>query len=249
MRHVRFRDPAGSIRIGEWTDEGIRAAGRAYDLDQVDVLPPVEPSKVVCVGFNYEAHLDDPHLEGRDIEVPDRPVLFLKTPNTISGHGDTVTVPEHITVDFEAEIGVVIREQCKYISEEEAMDVVRGFTCVNDLSNHNEMDDDEYLVRVKAFDNAAPMGPVIASPDRVPAEATIELRVNGETRQHSDRSKLIFSIPEIIADISQYLTLEPGDVIATGSPAGSAPLEPGDEVEIEIEGIGTLKHRLTKEKR
>lgn len=246
MRHTRFCDPAGSIRIGEWTDSGIRAAGRTYDPDHVDVLPPVTPSKIVCVGFNYEAHLDDPHLEGRDVEVPDRPVLFLKPPNTLSGHGDTLTVPEHMTVDFEAEIGVVIGEQCKSVSEEDAMDVVKGFTCINDLSNHNEMDADEFLVRVKAFDNAAPMGPVVASPDRVPADATIELRVNGETRQHSDRSKLIFSIPEIIEEVSRYLTLEPGDVIATGSPAGSAPLEHGDEVEIEIEGIGTLRHGVVE---
>lgn len=201
------------------------------------------------MGFNYEAHLDDPHLEGRDVQVPDRPVLFLKPPNTISGHGDTLTVPEHITVDFEAEIGVVIGKQCKYVSEREAMDVVRGFTCVNDLSNHNEMGDDEFLVRVKAFDNAAPMGPVVASPDQVPADATIELRVNGETRQHSDRSKLIFSIPEIIAEVSRYLTLEPGDLIATGSPAGSGPLNHGDEVEIEIEGIGTLRHCVIEEDR
>ncbi|MFB6092161.1 MAG: fumarylacetoacetate hydrolase family protein [Haloquadratum sp.] len=238
MHTVRFRDPAGSIREGEWHGDQVSFGGRTYDLDAVDVLPPSEPTKIVCIGLNYADHA----AEGGK-EVPDRPLLFLKPPNTLSGHGDTVTLPAgKDRLDHEAEIAVVIDKQARNVDAADAMDYVAGFTCLNDLSNRDDQRQETNWVRGKAFDNAAPMGPVLASPDEVPADAEIELRVNGETRQQSSRDNLAFTVPDLIEEITAYLTLEPGDVIATGTPAGVAPLEDGDRIEIELEGVGTLEH-------
>jgi 2-keto-4-pentenoate hydratase/2-oxohepta-3-ene-1,7-dioic acid hydratase in catechol pathway len=122
------------------------------------------------------------------------------------------------------------------------MDVVAGFTCVNDISNRDDQRKEQNWVRGKAFDNACPLGPVVATPEHVPADATIECRVDGETRQSASRDEMVFSIPELIAEVTHYMTLVPGDVIATGTPAGVGPLATGDAVEIEIEGVGTLRH-------
>jgi 2-keto-4-pentenoate hydratase/2-oxohepta-3-ene-1,7-dioic acid hydratase in catechol pathway len=242
MLRVRFRDPAGSIRSGEWHGDAVSFAGETYDLDAVDVLPPCEPTKIVCVGLNYADHAAE-----RDKDVPDRPLLFLKPPNTLSGHGDTVTLPAgKERVDHEAEVGVVIGEQCRHVDEADAMDVVRGFTCLNDVSNRDDQREEQNWVRGKAFDNSCPMGPVVAEPEAVPDDASVELRVNGETKQSSTLEYLIFSIPELIAEITTYLTLEPGDVIATGTPEGVGRLEDGDTVEIEVEGVGTLRHGVER---
>ena len=241
MRIARFRDPAGSIRTGEWTDETVRFADQEYDHDDVDILAPTEPSKVVCVGLNYADHAEE-----SGSEPPERPLLFLKPPNAVAGHGDDVTLPSgKERIDHEAELGVVIGEQCRNVSRDDAMNVVRGFTCVDDLSNRDDQRQEQNWIRGKAFDGAAPIGPAIAPPEAVPDDATIELRVNGETRQSSDRSQLIFPVEELIEEITTYLTLEPGDVIATGTPAGVGPLADGDEVEIEVEGVGTLSHLVT----
>lgn len=238
MRRMRFRDPAGTVRTGELRDGRVTFAGQEYDPSAVDVLPPVEPGKIVGVGLNYSDHAEE-----TDSEVPDRPLLFLKAPNTLAGHGDTVTLPEgKDRIDHEAELGVVIEKQCRNVPAERAMEVVAGYTCVNDLSNRDDQRVEQNWVRGKSFDNAAPMGPVVASLDLVPEGAAIELRVNGETRQQSSIDNLLFSVPELVADITDLVTLEPGDVIATGTPAGVGPLSSGDAVEIEIEGVGTLEH-------
>ena len=238
MRRVRFRDVAGRVRNGIWTDNGIEFGGDTYDPDEVDVLPPTDPSKIVCIGLNYADHAEE---EG--MELPDRPMLFLKPPNTIVGHGDTVTLPaDKETVEFEAECGVVIGEQCRNVPESEAMDVVEGFTCVNDVSNRDDQRKEQNWIRGKAFDDAAPIGPVVATPDEVPEDARIELRCNGEVRQESSIDEFIFSIPELIAEVTTYMTLEPGDVISTGTTAGVGPLSDGDRIEVELEGVGTLEH-------
>jgi 2-keto-4-pentenoate hydratase/2-oxohepta-3-ene-1,7-dioic acid hydratase in catechol pathway len=147
-------------------------------------------------------------------------------------------------IDYEAELGVVIGEQCRNVSQPNAQDVIAGYTCVNDLSNRDDQAIEQNWVRGKAFDNAAPIGPLIATPEHVPEDATIESRVNGELKQSSSRDQFIFSVPELIEEITTYMTLEPGDVISTGTPAGVGPLADGDEVEIEIEGIGTLRHTV-----
>ena len=238
MPRVRFRDPAGSVREGEWHGDAVSFAGQTYDLDAVDVLPPCEPSKIVCVGLNYADHAAE-----RDKDVPGRPVLFLKPPNTLSGYGDTVTLPAgKERIDFEAEIAAVIGRPARNVAAEDAMDHVAGFTCLNDLSNRDDQRAERNWVRGKAFDNAAPIGPAIAPPKAVPADADIELRVDGEVRQSSSRDQFIFSVPELIEEITSYLTLEPGDVISTGTPSGVGPLADGESVEIELDGVGTLEH-------
>ncbi len=238
MRRVRFKDPAGSVRTGEWGDDGIGFAGRTYDPAEVDILPPVEPTKIVCVGLNYSDHAEE-----TDSEIPDRPLLFLKTPNALAGHGDTVALPEgRERIDHEAELGVVIGRQCRNVPEDRAMEVVAGYTCVDDVSNRDDQRVEQNWVRGKSFDNSAPIGPVVASPDLVPEDAEISLRVNGDLKQQSTIDNLIFPVPELIAEITELITLEPGDVIATGTPAGISPLSDGDSVEVEIEGVGRLEH-------
>ncbi|QSG02109.1 fumarylacetoacetate hydrolase family protein [Natranaeroarchaeum sulfidigenes] len=244
MRTIRFRDPAGSIRRGELTDEGIVAFGDSrYDTSAVDILPPSTPDKVVCIGRNYADHAAE-----RGEDVPDRPLLFLKPPNTLAGHGDTVTLPAgKDKIEHEAELGVVIGEQCRDVDAADAMDIVEGFTIVNDISNRDDQRRETNWVRGKAFDGAAPIGPVVADPEHVSEDARIRLWVDGELRQDSTRDRLIFSIPDLIEEITTYMTLEPGDVISTGTPEGVGPLTDGDRVEIEIEGIGRLEHGVQQE--
>jgi len=257
MKRVRFRDPAGSVRTGEWVDADgapadtatagdggvIRFAGRTYGPAAVDILPPCKPTKIVCIGRNYADHAAE--MGG---DVPDRPQLFLKPPSAVASHGSDVPLPAgKERVDYEAELGVVVGKQCRHVPESEAMDVVAGYTCVVDVSNRDDQEVEQNWVRGKAFDNAAPLGPVVATPDHVPADASVELRQNGETRQSSTREHLIFSVPELIAEITTYLTLESGDVIATGTPEGVGPLSDGDEIVVEIEGVGRLRHTVSRE--
>lgn len=242
MKQIRFRDEAGTTRTGTFDDGTIAAAGRTYAIDEVEVLPPCEPTKIVCIGRNYAKHAEE---LGND--VPDRPLLFLKPPNTLSAHGDTITLPAgKENVEHEAELCVVIGEQCRNVDAEDAEDVIAGYTCMNDVSNRDDQRKEKNWVRGKAFDNAAPLGPVLASPEELPDDATVSARINGETRQESTIDHMIFKIPELIEEITQYLTLEPGDVIATGTPEGVGPLADGDNVEIEVEGVGTLEHDVAE---
>ncbi|MFB6080230.1 MAG: fumarylacetoacetate hydrolase family protein [Haloferacaceae archaeon] len=240
MRRVRFRDDAGSNRTGAWEGEEIRAAGRTYDPDEVTILPPVEPSKIVCVGWNYRDHVEE-----KDAEVPDRPELFVKPPNALSSHRATVSLPpDRDPIEYEAEFGVVVGEQCRNVDAADAMAVVDGYTCVNDLSNREDQWKEQNWFRGKAFDNAAPVGPVVADPGEVPDDARIRSRLNGQTRQDSSIDQFIWSVGELIEEITALTTLEPGDVIATGTPYGVGELSDGDRVEIEIEGIGVLENTV-----
>jgi 2-keto-4-pentenoate hydratase/2-oxohepta-3-ene-1,7-dioic acid hydratase in catechol pathway len=254
MRYVRFRDSAGTVRRGNWTgDDGaeivahpehgsrITLEDETFAADDVEILPPCEPSKIVCVGLNYADHAAE-----TDSEIPDRPMLFLKAPNTVASHGEAVELlPDKERIDHEAEIGVVIGETARNVPKRDVADHVAGFTCVNDLSNRGDQRVEQNWVRGKAFDNAAPIGPAIATPDEVPKDASVELRLNGETRQSSSREEFIFSVPDLVEEITTYLTLEPGDVISTGTPAGVGKLTDGDEVEVEVEGVGTLRHSVS----
>jgi 2-keto-4-pentenoate hydratase/2-oxohepta-3-ene-1,7-dioic acid hydratase in catechol pathway len=243
MHRVRFRDPAGSVRTGEWHGEEVSFAGRTYDMEEVDVLPPSEPTKILCIGLNYAAHAAE-----SGSEIPDRPLIFMKGLNALAGHGDTIPLlAGKERIDYEAELGVVIGEQCRHVSAEDAMDVVEGFTCINDVSNRDDQREEQNWIRGKAFDNAAPVGPVLATPDEVPGDAYVRSRVNGELRQDSTREDFIFTIPELIEEITTYITLEPGDLIATGTPEGVGPLSAGDTVEVEVEGVGTLVNDVAAE--
>lgn len=240
MQQVRFRDPAGSIRTGRWQDGTVLFGEAQYDADEVTILAPSEPSKIVCIGLNYADHAAE-----ADMDIPDRPMLFLKPPNAVAHHECTVTLPAgKERIDYEAEFGVVIGKQCRHVEAVDAMDVVAGYTCGVDLSNRDDQRAEQNWVRGKAFDNASPMGPTLASPDEVPDDARIQLYLNGERRQDSTREEFIFSVPELIAEITTYLTLEPGDVILTGTPAGVGPLSDGDRVAVEIDGLPTLEHTV-----
>ncbi|NHN40366.1 fumarylacetoacetate hydrolase family protein [Halorubellus sp. JP-L1] len=242
MKHVRFRDPAGAIRRGTWHDDGtVSFADQRYDREAVDVLAPTEPSKVVCVGRNYVEHADE-----MDSDVPDRPLLFLKPPNAVASHGSDVRLPAgKDRLDFEAELGVVVGEQASHLDVDSAMDAVAGFTCVNDLSNRDDQREETNWVRGKAFDGAAPIGPVVATPDEVPDDAYVRSYLNGDRKQDGSLDQMVFSVPELLAEITTYLTLEPGDVVATGTPAGVGRLEDGDAVRVEVEGVGALEHTVS----
>ena len=227
MREVRFRDPAGTIRTGEWLGDSegyVRFGDRTYPIGEVDVLAPCEPSKIVCIGRNYADHAAE-----RDSVIPDRPLLFLEGPNAVASHDSTVRLPAG-------------KERTEH--EADAMAVVAGFACGNGLSNRDDQRVERNWVRGRAFDNAAPLGPVLAPPEEVPADATIRLWVNGELRQDGSRADLVFSIPELVAEITTTLILEAGDVILTGTPEGIGPLADSDEIEIGVEGIGTLRHSV-----
>ncbi|WP_435146282.1 fumarylacetoacetate hydrolase family protein [Halobaculum sp. P14] len=242
MRYARISDPAGVTRRGEYVEGVVKAAGETFDVSDpdVDLLPPCEPTKIVCIGRNYAAHAEE-----RDADVPDRPMLFLKPPNTVAAPGSTVTLPAgKEQVEHEAELGVVIGEQARNVDADDAWDVVEGFTCLDDVSNRDDQSREQNWVRGKAFDAAAPIGPVVADPEDVPADASVELRLNGDTRQRGTRDQFIFDVPTLVEEITTYLTLEPGDVISTGTPAGVGPLSDGDRVEVEVEGVGVLEHTV-----
>ena len=240
MKYARFRDPSGAIRRGVYLDGAVTFGDREYAVEDISLLAPCEPTKIVCIGRNYAAHAEE-----LGNEVPNRPLLFLKPPNTVAGHGDTVTAPAWTErLDVEAELGVVIGEQCRNVPAADAKDVVAGYTCVNDLSNRDDQRREQNWVRGKAFDGAAPMGPVLATPVELPDGATVRGSINGESVQEASIDAMIFSIPELIAEITRYLTLEPGDVIATGTPEGVTALEEGDRVEITVEGVGSLEHSV-----
>jgi 2-keto-4-pentenoate hydratase/2-oxohepta-3-ene-1,7-dioic acid hydratase in catechol pathway len=255
MHHVRFRDPGGTVRRGDWSPgrEEIRAHpthGSRIRMDQetfgpaeVEVLPPCEPSKVVCVGRNYLDHADE-----RDESVPDRPLLFLKPPSAVAGHGQSLPLlPDRNRIDYEAELGVVISDRCRHVDPEDTDRVVAGYTCINDVSNRDDQRRETNWVRGKAFDGSCPIGPVVATPEEVPEDAYVRARLNGERVQDGARDQMVFGVDELIAEITAYMTLEPGDVIATGTPAGVGPLIDGDTVEIEIEGVGTLRNTIELE--
>ncbi|MFD1515518.1 fumarylacetoacetate hydrolase family protein [Halomarina rubra] len=240
MRLARFRAADGTVHRGELSDDDAElvADGETFDADAVDFLAPSDPSKIVCVGRNYADHADE---MGND--VPNRPLLFLKPPNTVAAHGDTLTLPSgKKRIDHEAELAVVIGERAKDVAAADAMEYVEGFTCLNDVSNRDDQDREQNWVRGKAFDQSAPMGPVLATPEEVPADAFVRARVNGELRQDGSRDQFMFSVPDLLAEITTYMTLEPGDVVSTGTPAGVGPLDDGDSVEVEVEGVGTLRN-------
>ncbi|GAA0658740.1 fumarylacetoacetate hydrolase family protein [Salarchaeum japonicum] len=241
MHHVRFRDPAGAVRDGEYHGDEVSFGGRTYDIDDVEVLPPTDPTKVVCVGRNYAKHAEE-----RGEDVPDRPLLFLKPPNAVTGPGATVTLPEGKYCEHEAELAVVIGKEAKNVDAENAEEYIAGYTVADDVSNRDDQDAEKNWVRGKAFDGACPLGPVLADPEHLPEDASISLRVNGETRQDSSIEHFIFEIPELVEEITSYLTLEPGDVVITGTPEGVNELTDGDRVEVEIEGVGTLEHTVER---
>jgi len=242
MHIARFRDPSGYVRTGEWNTGRIDTGSETYDAEAVTLLPPTDPTKIICQAGGYMDHREESGLD----DLPDRPELFVKTPNCVVGPGRAVELPPGKgVVEFEAEFGIVIGDQCRDISEDDAMDVVEGFTCVNDISNRDDQQAERNWVRGKAFDASLPIGPVLATPDEVPDDASLELRHNGEIKQESSRDMMIFTVEELVSEVSELITLEPGDIIASGTPYGPDQIYEGDTIEVEFEGVGTLENHVT----
>ena len=208
-------------------------------------LPIERPQKIVCIGLNYRDHAEE-----QGTELPAAPLLFAKWPNTLIGPGEPIVIPP-ITkqVDYEAELGVVIGERVRGASAENALEAVAGFLCLNDVSARDLQFSDGQWVRGKSLDTFCPVGPEFVPAVDVPDPQALAIRavVNGEVLQDSHTSNMIFSVAEIVAHVSRAITLEPGDLIATGTPAGVGAfrdppvwLEPGDEVTIEIDQLGAL---------
>jgi len=238
MRWVRFVHRGGSEPLeGEWARGVVRTAEGEVALSDVQLLAPSTPSKVVCVGRNYAAHADE-----LGNEVPKRPLLFLKPPSAVIGPDEPIHLPDSGDVHYEAELAVVIATRCRGVPAERAGEVIRGYTCLNDISDRVAQKWEKSWVRAKAFDTSAPIGPCIVSPDEVEWPLHVVLRLNGEVRQDGWTNALIFPIPKLIEEITSFMTLEPGDVIATGTPAGVGRPSPGDVVEVTIDGIGSLRN-------
>jgi 2-keto-4-pentenoate hydratase/2-oxohepta-3-ene-1,7-dioic acid hydratase in catechol pathway len=205
--------------------------------DSLTLLPPVHPSKIVCIGRNYAAHAAE-----RQAEVPDEPMLFLKPPSALIGPQAAIEFPASAgRVDHEAELAVIIGKQAKNVAREEALNYVLGYTCANDVSARDYQKKDGQWGRAKGFDTFCPLGPWINT-ELNPADLAVRCLVNGEIRQDSRTSSMIFDVTALISFISRVMTLLPGDLILTGTPAGVSPLADGDTVCIEIEGIGTLQN-------
>lgn len=202
----------------------------------------VTPGKIVCVGRNYVAHAKE---LGND--VPAVPMLFLKPPSAVLGPGEAIVLPpESSRVEYEAEIGVVIGRRIRRASPDEAMAAVRGFTCANDVTARDLQKTDGQWGRAKGFDTFCPVGPTVATGLDWAALEVIG-RVNGEERQRARATEMHFSIPVLLAFISDAMTLDPGDLVLTGTPAGVGPLHQGDVVEVEIPGVGILQNPVRAE--
>ena len=197
------------------------------------------PTKIVCVGRNYADH-------ARELgnEVPAAPLLFLKPPSAIIGDGEAIVLPEASSrVEFEAEIGVVVGRRLRGVLADEAERGIGGFVCLNDVTARDLQKSDGQWTRAKGFDTFCPVSPAVGGLDW--RKLTVVARVNGRERQRGKSSDMVFSIPELLAYISGVMTLEPGDLVATGTPAGVGPLAHGDVVEVEVSGVGVLRNPVT----
>lgn len=230
--------------VGDPLVQGYDTTGRRFALTEVRLLAPVIPrSKIVCVGKNYADHVAEmAGVTGIGSEAPADPLLFLKPNTAIIGPEDAIVLPEiSDRVEHEGELAMVIGAVAKNVSEEDALKYVFGFTCANDVTARDIQIADGQWTRGKGFDTFCPLGPVIETdPDL--ADAAVVTRVNGEVRQQGTTAQLIHSLARIVAHASQAFTLLPGDVVLTGTPAGVGPLQSGDAVEVEIEGIGILRN-------
>jgi 2-keto-4-pentenoate hydratase/2-oxohepta-3-ene-1,7-dioic acid hydratase in catechol pathway len=219
-------------------------SGTKVPLNKVRLLPPVLPSKVVAVGRNYVEHA---HELGN--EVPDVPWAFFKPSTSVIGHGDEIQYPAFSTeVHHEAELGVVIGRLCREVPRDRVKDVIFGYTCGNDITARDVQRQEKQWARAKGFDTSCPLGPWVETDldlERA-SDLTVQLTVNGAQRQLGRTSQMIHSIEDLIVNITEAMTLLPGDVILTGTPAGVGPLNVGDEVAVTIEGIGTLTNKVVK---
>jgi 2-keto-4-pentenoate hydratase/2-oxohepta-3-ene-1,7-dioic acid hydratase in catechol pathway len=222
----------------------------------VKVLAPIEPPAILCIGLNYRKHAEE-----TGAKIPEWPVLFLKSPNTLQNPGDPIVLPRKLRsneVDYECELAVIIGQECKNVSKDRALEVIFGYTAANDVSARDwqKQFGGGQFCRGKSFDTFAPLGPAIVTKDEIPNPNSLRIatRVNGKTRQSSNTSDMLFDVPTLVEFLSGSTTLYPGTVILTGTPQGVGMamkppqyLAPGDFVEIEIEKIGVLSNPVVAE--
>jgi 2-keto-4-pentenoate hydratase/2-oxohepta-3-ene-1,7-dioic acid hydratase in catechol pathway len=253
MRFIRYQFENEPIRSG-WVIGGrvgplegspfeeFQRGEADISLNQVRLMPPVQPGKIICVGRNFAAHAKE-----HDAEVPEVPLLFLKPPTSLIGHGDTILLPpQSQNVQHEAELVVVIGKRGRWISPEDARQYILGYTIGNDVTARDLQRRDGQWTRSKGFDTFCPIGPWIET-EFDSADALITCHVNGEMRQMGSTRDMVFRVRQLIAFASSIMTLEPGDLLMTGTPAGVGPLSAGDEIEVAIEGIGVLKNKVAAE--
>jgi 2-keto-4-pentenoate hydratase/2-oxohepta-3-ene-1,7-dioic acid hydratase in catechol pathway len=215
----------------------LKPTDRYHQLSNLRLLPPCTPSKIVALGLNYHSHAEEVKLS-----LPAEPLIFLKPSTAVIGPEDKIIYPASSQrVDYEGELGVVIKKRTWQISRDQAMSHVLGYTCFNDVTARDLQSKDKQWTRAKSFDTFAPIGPCIET-ELDPHNLSLETYLNGELKQQTSTSDLIFSVPELVSFISHIMTLLPGDVIATGTTSGIGPMQPGDTVEIKIENIGTLRN-------
>jgi len=235
LAHAPEEDLAYRIAHGKFSPVSLNFEPIA--LSTADLLPPVTPSKIVCVGRNYRDHVKE-----LGNELPAEPLLFYKPPSSLLKPGGVVRMPSAAErVDFEGELGLVIGKRThKLKSDEDWRAAVRGYTLANDVTARDLQKKDGQWTRAKGFDTFCPVGPVVSDEIDPARGVTIETRVNGELRQHGTTADFIFAIPALLTYISSAITLEPGDLVLTGTPAGVGPLAAGDRVEVTIPGLGVL---------
>jgi 2-keto-4-pentenoate hydratase/2-oxohepta-3-ene-1,7-dioic acid hydratase in catechol pathway len=221
-----------------------QTVGETVSLPTVKLLAPCEPTKIVALGLNYRDHAAE-----LGHPLPDEPLIFLKPSSSVIGPDEDIVYPAMSRrVDYEAELAVVIGKPCRHVQEQDFRDYILGYTCCNDVTARDLQQKDGQFTRSKSFDTFAPLGPWIETEIPDPDNLTVEAYLNGKRRQHSSTRNLVFSVAALVAFISRVMTLLPGDVIATGTPSGIGPMQPGDLVEIRLEGIGTLRNRLIAER-
>ena len=215
----------------------LKRLNRHHRLSDLKLLPPCTPSKIVALGLNYHSHARE-----MKVPIPAEPLIFLKPSTSVIGPEDNIVYPESSErIDYEGELGVVIKNRTRRVSTREAMNHVLGYTCFNDVTARDLQYRDKQWTRAKSFDTFAAIGPCIET-ELDPGNVSLETYLNGELRQQGNTSDLVFSVPELVSFISHIMTLLPGDIIATGTPSGIGPMKPGDTVEVKIEPIGTLRN-------
>lgn len=251
MQFIRFVTEEGSLHWGRLTGSEIQmlngapyqggtATGETAQLDAVRLLPPVEPSKIICIGKNYADHAAE-----LGSVAPKEPMFFLKAPSALIGPGDAIALPNHEhPVHWEGELAVVMGRRAKQVPEAEALDYVFGYTIANDVSDRFYQKEDLPFGfgRAKSFDTFCPCGPAIVTAGINPLDVQITTTCNEEIRQSDSTKLMLHSVPKIIAHLSQIMTLMPGDLILTGTPKGVGAMKAGDLVEVSIPGIGTLSN-------
>ena len=251
MKILRFENPGGRAVFGKYEDGTVleiegdvfgehSVTDRRYGYEETRPLPPCLPTKIIAVGLNYRAHAAEMKKE-----LPEEPMLFMKPSTAVIAHGDEIEYPAHMSerVDYEGELAVVIGKKTRMVEPRDAPGHVFGYTCVNDVTARDLQAKDVQFTRGKGFDTFAPLGPFIET-DADPGNLRVRTYLNGELRQDSSTADLVFDAAELVSFVSRVMTLLPGDVIATGTPAGVGPMSPGDEAAVEIEGVGRLENRV-----